>query len=329
MSFSKAVVALARASSYEPDVIEEAIRAAVQAGGGWEKLVRRGDRVLVKPNCISAAPPDKPVQTHPAVILEVCRQLLDSGARPFVGDSPGWGSLTGNLRQLGVLDGLDRLGVPVVEFKNPVKADNPRGKVFTRLTIDAAALEADAIVNVPKFKAHRQLLMSVAIKNMFGCVNGRRKALWHVTIGGYENYFARMLVETYEMLRPVINIIDAVVAMEGLGPIKGTPRPMNLIMASTDGPAAERVAAEIIGIKPSTLRTLEAARELEAGTAHLDHIEVVGGDLRDFRVEDFQLPKLMPIGFSFPRWVKGTFKNAWIVRRQTKRAVADDPHQPG
>jgi len=296
----------------------------VQANGGWDKLVRRGDRVLVKPNCLSAAPPSIPVQTHPAVILEVCRQLLDAGTHPFVGDSPGWGSLPGNLRQLGILDELNRLGVPVVEFNQPVKADNPRGKVFTRLTVDAAALEADAIVNLPKFKAHRQLVMSVAIKNMFGCVNGRRKALWHVKIGGYENYFARMLVETFEMLRPVINIIDAVVAMEGLGPIKGTPKPMNLIMASTDGPATERIAAEIIGVKPSTLRTLQAARELEVGTSHLEHIELVGGDLRDFRVEDFQLPKLMPIGFSFPRWIKGTFKNAWIVRQQGRHTFLSD-----
>ncbi len=322
MSIPKAVVTLARALSYEPDVIQEAIRAAVQGCGGWEKLVRRGDRVLVKPNCLSPAPPDNPVQTHPAIILEVCRQLLDTGARPFVGDSPAWGSLPGNLRQLGILDELNRLGVPVVEFSNPVKADNPRGKVFKRLTVDAAALEADAIVNVPKFKTHRQLVMTVAIKNMFGCVNGRRKALWHVKIGGYENYFARMLVETYEMLRPVINIIDAVVAMEGLGPIKGTPRPLNLIMASTDGPAAERVAAEIIAVKPCTLRTLQAARELDVGTPHLDHIEVVGGDVRDFRVEDFQLPKLMPIGFSFPRWVKGTFKNAWIVHQQSRDTLS-------
>ncbi len=323
MSVPKAIVALARASSYEPNVVHEAIHAVVQACGGWEKLIRRGDRVLVKPNCISPATPDKPVQTHPAIILEVCRQLLDIGGKPFVGDSPAWGSLPGNLRQLGILDELSRLGVPVVEFKSPVKADNPRGKVFTRLTVDAAALEADAIVNLPKFKAHRQLVMTVVIKNMFGCVNGRRKALWHVKIGGYENYFARMLVETFEMLRPVINIVDAVVAMEGLGPLKGTAKAMNLIMASTDGPAAERVAAEIIGVKPATIRTLQAARELEVGTPHLDNIEVVGGNLRDFCVEDFQLPKLMPIGFSLPRWVKGTFKNAWIVHQQAKQSASD------
>lgn len=320
---ARATVAIERTDSYEPAGIRAAIRGAVEAAGGWARLVRRGDRVLVKPNCISGAAAAKPVQTHPAVILEVCRQLLEHGARPFVGDSPAWGSLPGNLRQLGVLDELTALGVPIVAFKRPVKADNPRGKVFSKLTVDTAALEADAIVNLPKFKAHRQLVLTVAIKNMFGCVPGRRKAWWHVKAGSYENYFARMLVETFEMLRPTINIVDAVVAMEGPGPIRGTPRPMNLILVSSDGPALERVAADLIGLKPTRLRTLVAAGELDVGTPYRDRIDILGPDLADIRIADFQLPKLLPIGFSLPRLVKGALKNAWIVRQQAKRQQLD------
>lgn len=313
---NRATVAIERVTSYESRVLAPAIGRAVQAFGGWGRLIKPGQRVLVKPNCISGAPPEKPVQTHPAMIVEVCRQLLDCGAKPFVGDSPAWGSLTGNLRQLGILEELDRLGVPIVEFKRPVKANNPRGKVFHRLTVDAAALEADAIVNLPKFKGHRQLLVTVAIKNMFGCVGGRRKAWWHVKAGSYDNYFARMLVETFEMLRPVISIVDAVVAMEGNGPIKGHPKPMNLLLASTDGTALERIAADLIGIKPGSLRILRAAKELGVGTAYRDQIDIVGPDLDEVKVPDFKLPKPMPIGFSIPRLVKGALKNAWIVHQQ-------------
>ena len=317
-SFAPATVAIERADSYEPAVVEDAVARVVEALGGWARLVRPGDRVLVKPNCICGAPPERPVQTHPAVILAVCRQLLDYGARPFVGDSPAWGSLLGALRQLGIVEELSRLGVPIVPFKRPVRADNPRGKVFKKLSVDAAALEADAIVNLPKLKAHSQVLLTAAIKNMFGCVVGRRKALWHVKVGGYENYFGRMLVETFELLRPAITIIDAVVAMEGRGPIRGTPRPMGLLLAATDGVALERVVADVVGIKPSRLRTLQAARELGVGTPTLDKIQVVGADLPDVRVHDFAFPRLIPLGFSFPRWIKATLTNAWITHQQSK-----------
>ncbi len=318
MTEQKAQVVLARAESYAPEAVRAALQSILDAEGGWEHLVQPGSRVLVKPNCIAPLPPHRPAQTHPSVIIEVCRSLLEFGAKPFVGESPAWGSLPGNLRKLGVWESLQELGVPVVEFKNPVKAPNRGGQVFKHLTVDTAALEADAIVNLPKLKSHRQMMMTVVIKNMFGCVGGRRKAFWHFKVGNYENYFARMLVETFVLLRPTINIVDAIEAMEGKGPIRGTPRTMNLLMGSTDGPAAERVAAELISLRPSRIRTLRAAIELEIGTPHLQNIRLVGHPLEEFKVSDFEFPMQLPIGFSFPRLVKGALKNAWITRQQAR-----------
>jgi len=321
----KAQVSIRRADSYDPAAVRSAVQNVVADVGGWGTLVRRGDRVLVKPNCISCTPPEQHAQTHPAVILEVCRQLLDFGARPFVGDSPAWNSLEANLGRLGVLADLAALGVPVVPFNNPVRAENPRGKVFHRFTVDRAALEADAIVNLPKLKAHRQVLLTVAIKNMFGCVNGRRKAWWHVKAGSYENYFGRMLVEVFEMLRPVVSIVDAIVAMQGKGPISGTPKPVGLIMASTDGTALERVAADLVGVRPARLRTLQAAAELGVGTPDLARIEVTGPSLKEIRVTDFELPRLLPLGFSIPRFVKGSFRQAWLAHLAEKALPPDAP----
>lgn len=312
----RATVAIERVETYDRAVLGPAIERAVEAAGGWRSGIKSGDRVLVKPNCISGVPRERAAQTDPAVILEVCRQLIDFGARPFVGDSPAWGSLEGNLRVLGALDELRRMDVPVVPFTHPRRAENPRGMVFHYLTVDAAALEADAIVNLPKFKAHRQLKLTVVLKNMFGCVSGRRKALWHFRAGSYENYFGRMLIETFEMLRPVMNIVDAVTAMEGKGPISGTPRQMNLIMASTDGPATERITVDLVGLAPDKLRTLAAARELGIGTPHRDRIDVIGADVASVAVEDFEIPPQIRIGFSFPRLVRGAFKNAWITHQQ-------------
>jgi uncharacterized protein (DUF362 family) len=316
----RASVAIEIASNYERETVSSAVTHAVNACGGWAQLVKSGDRVLVKPNCISGAPADRPVQTHPAVITEVCRQLIDVGAKPFVGDSPAWGSLPTNLRVLGVTDELNRLGVEIVEFKRPTRVPNPRGQVFDTLKVDAAAIEADAIVNVPKFKAHCQLVLTVAIKNMFGCVCGRRKAWWHVKAGSYDNYFGRMLVETFELLRPVITIVDGIVAMQGRGPMKGSPCKMGLILASTDGPALERVAADLVGVKPSRLRTLLAARELDVGTPYLDRIDIAGPPIAEVRPAEFEIPKLMPIGFSIPRLVKGALKHAWMLHKESRVA---------
>jgi hypothetical protein len=93
---------------------------------------------------------------------------------------------------------------------------------------------------------------------------------------------------------------------------------MNLILASTDGPALERVAADLVGLKPAQLRTLQAARELELGTPYMDYIDIAGVPIAEARIASFKLPTLLPIGFSIPRLVKGAFKNAWIVHQQRK-----------
>jgi uncharacterized protein (DUF362 family) len=83
-------------------------------------------------------------------------------------------------------------------------------------------------------------------------------------------------------------------------------------MASTDGPALERAAIEIVGVKPEELRTLQAARELKVGTPYLSEIDIIGPALDELRISDFNLPRQLPIGFSIPRFVKGSIRQAWL-----------------
>jgi len=312
-------VVIRRATDYTSSTLSAAIASAIEPLGGWAAWVRRGDRVLVKPNCITAAPAEQHAQTHPEFVAEICRQLLDFGARPIVGDSPAWGSLPGVARKSGLTSSLERLRVPLVPLNRPVRLENTAGRVYRHLTLDRSAIEADVIVNVPKLKAHRQLYVTFAIKNMFGCVPGKRKAWWHFKAGSYENYFARMLCEVYLLTRPAVTIMDAIVGQEGDGPVKGTPRPIGLVMASTDAPALARIACEIIGAEPHRVRTLRAAAELGIGVPQIDRIEVLGDPIDAVRIPDFRFPKLIPIGFSLPRVVRSTLKNAWILHQEGSR----------
>ena len=57
--------------------------------GGMGNFIRAGERVLLKPNMLSASPPERCVTTHPEVVRAAARLVLDSGGIPFIGDSPG------------------------------------------------------------------------------------------------------------------------------------------------------------------------------------------------------------------------------------------------
>ncbi len=305
-------VCLIPCNDYEPGAVRAAVEAATAPAGGVAAHVKRGDSVLLKPNFLMAARPEQAVCTHPAVVRAVAELVLDCGGRPFVADSPAWGSARGVAKANGIADVCRTLGIPLYELKDARRVATPFARVFDRLTVDGRALDADAIVNLPKLKTHAQLYFTCATKNMFGCVTGKRKAWWHAKAGNFENYFGLMLVETLRLLAPALTVVDAVVAMEGQGPGKGDPRQVGLIAAGTDCIALDRVLCEVIGFDAARVCYLEAAKELGLYT-RLEDIALHGAPLAECRVAGFREPDVGPIGFSLPRVAKSTIKQAWLT----------------
>ena len=178
--------------------------------------------------------------------------------------------------------------------------------------MDRAVLEADKIINVPKLKAHQQLLLSGALKNPFGAIVGKRKAYWHFRYAQPE-IFTDMIVGVYKKVGPVLNIVDAIVAMEGAGPIGGQPRKLGVLLASTDGAAVDRVACELVGALAEKVPMLAAARRAGVGVTQMAEIELLGGDLGELRVDDFLFPELIPLRFSLLRVCRSVARQARIL----------------
>jgi uncharacterized protein (DUF362 family) len=154
---------------------------------------------------------------------------------------------------------------------------------------------------------------------MFGCVPGKRKALWHFRAGDQRNfnYFGWMLVELFDRLRPCLTIVDAVIGQEGDGPIHGTPRRFGWLIGGEDGVAIERVCAELVGFScPDELRILRAASDLGIGQVELEQIEVVGRSIMRERITDFRRTELIPIRFDLVRVFRSAMKNLWLRLRK-------------
>lgn len=316
----KARVAIVRCAEYEQESVDAAIDEAVGMFGGLASFIQPGWRVLLKPNMLRPAPADKAVTTHPSVVQRLIELVRACDAEPFIGDSPAWGSLRSALRQGGITAVAERYGVEIVDFKQQQRVENAAGQVFTHLHFDRAVLEADAIINLAKLKTHQQLLFTGSVKNLFGCVAGKRKAWWHFKAGNFENYFARMLVENYRVLKPAFTIVDAVIGMEGNGPARGDSRRFGFMLAGVDCVAIDRVACEVLGIDAQHYRIMQVARELGIDSAELRNIEVLGAPIEAVRVPGLKLPRLAPIGFSLPRVVKSTLKQQWMLRMEKQQA---------
>ncbi|MBI1725522.1 MAG: DUF362 domain-containing protein [Candidatus Tectomicrobia bacterium] len=310
-------VAVVRCESYERARVDEAVARLFELLGGAARFARPAETLLLKPNLLKSAPPGSAVATHPEVLRAVVGSLHAAapGLALRVGDSPAWGGFESAAEAAGLATVCRETGAALTPFTGGVKAPNPRGQVYDHLVIAREALDRDGLINLPKLKTHCQLYMTGAVKNLFGCVAGKRKAWWHFKAGNFENYFPLMLVETARLLDARLHLLDAVLAMEGNGPGSGTPRRAGLLLASEDPVALDRVACEIAGLDPARLRTLEAARALGWGETDLAKIEIAGLPLAQARLaRPLEEPKMMPIGFSLPRVVKSTLKQQWLLR---------------
>ncbi len=309
-----AIVAVTRCADYSPDKIYSSLQRQWDLLDPDRSIIRPGDRVLIKPNCIVPRPRETAAQTDPAVILAVAAIVQDLGGKPIVADSPAWGTIRACLDALKILEPLQQMGVQVRTLNRP-QGIRLAGVSGLRVPISTLALEVDRIINLPKLKSHQQLGATFAVKNMFGVVPGKRKPLWHYLKGARHEDFCRMLIEIYRYLNPAINLIDAVIGMEGPGPINGRPRSVGVLVGGFDPIACERVCCDIIGFDPATLPILQTAQSIGFGCGKFGEIQIVGDPYKDLICRDFQPAVQTPLRFTLPRVCKSVARQALYIAR--------------
>ena len=308
---SSPTVTLIQCGDYSQHKVAGAIERQFSLAGGLDKFIRPGDTVLLKPNFIAPKSRHHATQTDPAIIIETARLLIDFGAKPFVGDSPAWSNVHACIKALKLQEPLRKLSVPVKQLDQPRKCRI--GAENTIVTLSARALDADVIINLPKFKSHQQLVATFAVKNMFGCLSGKRKALWHFKKGKNTNDFCRLLIEIYQYLNPALTIIDAVIAMDGPGPINGRARTLGWLIAGTDPIACETICAKLVGIDPENLPMIKTAKQEGFGCSDRDKIHIIGDHFPNNVCTDFQLPPMIPIRFTLPHVCKSICKQGYLL----------------
>ncbi|MFA5074012.1 MAG: DUF362 domain-containing protein [Nitrospirota bacterium] len=305
-------VSIVRCQEYDRDLTMSAVRKAVESLGGMQAFIRPGERVLIKPNLLKANRPEQAVTTHPEVVRSVIRLVQETGGIALVGDSPGFGNLETVCERSGILDVIRDEGVSLVSFDEAVALKN-NGQ-FHRFEVAKVATEVDAIINLPKFKTHGMTVLTGAVKNMFGCVPGKRKVQWHFNAGVNHNLFMRMILELYMLLKPRLSIMDAIVGMEGNGPGSGKPRSIGLVLASEDAVALDAVCGRIAGIMPEKLPLLKAASEAGIGETQVERIRVLGEQLSNLVLKQFRLPGYTPTEWPLPEWLRRALKHAFTTK---------------
>jgi uncharacterized protein (DUF362 family)/Pyruvate/2-oxoacid:ferredoxin oxidoreductase delta subunit len=309
-------VSIVKCQDYEEGKVLSALRQSIDLIGGIQAFVKKGSRVLLKPNLLIGKSPENAATTHPSILRGMIQVVQEAGGIPVIGDSPSVGSLTKAAEKAGIKAVAEEMKCPLVEFNTPVLPPKGGGKTFKQLEVDRVVLEADVIINLPKWKTHAQMLLTLGVKNLFGCIPGPRKPLWHLKAGDDRKIFAQILFDIHQVIQPSLTILDGVVGMEGDGPNSGRPIPIGLILASGDSLSLDQIVCDLLGISRESLLTNRVAIEQGMGK---ETIEVLGEKVEDVRISSFQFPTLSQIDWGLPGFLSKALKNAL-----TSKPVIDD-----
>jgi uncharacterized protein (DUF362 family)/Pyruvate/2-oxoacid:ferredoxin oxidoreductase delta subunit len=309
-------IVLARCDNYEILRVRSAIIQLLEPLGGMRVFVKPGERILLKPNMLSVKSPEQAVTTHPTIVRVVAELVREAGGIALIGDSPGIGSFQRVADKSGIARAAAESDAELIEFNGTV--DLPGSGTFRRFTLARAYWEADKIINLPKLKTHEMMTMTCAVKNLFGAVVGAEKAGWHLKAGASREQFARLLLEIYLLKKPVLNIVDAIVAMEGNGPGSGDPLQVGALMAGVNPVAVDLVAGRLAGISSDLLHVEREARRMGLAGTSWDEMEIVGESLDRFPSKAFKLPGGLDVQFGMPK-----FLNTLLKRQLTSFPAAD------
>lgn len=247
----------------------------------------QGRRVLIKPNMLAAHTPGKAVTTHPLLVRYVLQALQRRGAKVIVGDNPGvggYGRTEKAARKTGLLEAAGDCFVNLGQHPVRVQLSS---KYFQELSVSREVLEVDEIINLPKLKTHSLTVLTGAIKNTFGYVVGADKLHIHANCPK-PSQFAEALVDVFQLRPPGLNIMDAVLAMQGNGPSNGKPVQLGMILAAENAVTLDSAAAYMLGRKIREVAHLDIALGRGLGQGDPGRMDIIG------KLEQLE-------GFSFPQ----------------------------
>ena len=247
---------------YDPARLRAALLQLLAPLGSMDSFVKPGQKVLLKPNLLSADEPGKRITTDPALVREVGRLALEAGGQVMIGDSPALDNFNKTATRTGMRTVALELGLELVELNQPVRVETPAGGRYQSLELSRPALEADVIINLPKLKTHSQMVLTLGVKNMFGTVVGMRKGEWHHMAGRDLIAFASMLLDVARTVKPALTIMDGIWGMEGQGPSNGDARHFGLLAAGRQPLTLDLNLAAMLGLDWDMFPLAQAAAAL-------------------------------------------------------------------
>lgn len=250
------------------------VRAAIAKLGGMERFVKRGAKVVVKPNVLTGRPPEYATTTNPLVMSAIIRMCLEAGAAEVVVFDYSMASARGAFREAGLTQAVEGAGGRLKYLSNRdfERVEIPEGLAITSWPLVTDALEADTLINVPIGKTHGTAGLTLAMKNLMGIMGDPRGEIHHD--------YARKITDINTLVKPHLVVLDCYRTLMRNGPTGGNLDDVQMpktVVAGTSQVAVDAYGATVMGWQPTDLPSLVEANARSLGEIDLSKYDVFEG----------------------------------------------------
>jgi uncharacterized protein (DUF362 family) len=253
----------------EPEVMFDK---AIESFGGMKAFVKKGQKVVVKPNIGWDVTPERGGDTNPVLVKRIIQHCYEAGAKEvyvFDNTCDDWKRCYSNS---GIESAVKDAGGKLVSGDSEryyQQVEVKKGKSLTEAKVHELILDSDVFINVPILKNHSSTDLTISMKNLMGIVWDR--GYWH------RNNLNQCIADFTSSRKPDLNIVDAYYVMKRNGP-RGVSRGDVVLMKSqiisTDIVAADSAAAKIFGTDPEKIPHIKLASEMNLGTMDLSKLNI-------------------------------------------------------
>ena len=251
--------------------IPKMIAAGIAKMGGWEKFVKPGAKVALKPNLAWKSTPEQGGNTHPSIVREVVLAAEAAKAKQVLIPENTCQPEKETFPTSGILEALKGTKAKLYRPKRAdyVEVDVPKGKICRKAKVSRDLIEADCLINMPVAKHHGGATLTISMKNWMGAVDNNTRRSWH------RDGLHQCIADFSTYLKPHLVIVDATRIMLDHGPQgPGKLAHPHEIIFSTDPAAADAYAASLFNKTPADVPHIKLAGELGVGCIDLAKIKI-------------------------------------------------------
>ena len=290
-------VIILKCKNYSEELIFENLKEAINLF----KFKNIPEKILIKPNMLSARRPEEGVTTHPYIISSLIKIFKDS--KLIIGDSPA--SISKPIEEYwekcGYKEIAEKYDIPLKKFESSIPLEiNVKNKIY-KIPV-ASFINEFSIINAAKFKTHNLTILTLGIKNLYGLIPGIVKSILHTKfINPYD--FSYFLVEFYKKIEEKIflTVVDGIIGMEGDGPSSGNLREIGYIIIGEKPIYVDYVCCKLIGIEPERVDFIKIYKE----KYEFEEPEIIG-DWEE--IKNFKLPSTKKYFF-----IKNRFFSKFLI----------------